>query len=376
MPWKEVSTVSLRKEFVVLASQPQVNKRELCRRFGISPETGYKWLRRYTQAGEQGLLNQSRKPKYSPNQTDSVLEDIILSLRDAFPFWGSRKIKARLVAMGYQKLPSCSTITEILRRNSRLDPIESTKHKAWQRFEHEIPNQLWQMDFKGHFPLEKGRCHPLTIVDDHSRYALCLKACENEQGETVKSALTDVFRHYGLPVRMTMDNGSPWGSDAEHPYTLLTVWLLRLGIGVSHCRPYHPQTQGKDERFHRTLEIEVIRGRTFFSLEACQKQFDQWRSLYNHERPHQALGMEVPASRYQASARSFPEKLPEIEYGPDDQVRRVQKGGRVDFKGRTFRVGKAFAGQPVGLRPTGCDGIYHVYFCHHKIAELNLREVS
>jgi transposase InsO family protein len=376
MPWKEESIVSLRKEFVMLASLSGTNKRELCRRYGISPKTGYKWLSRYQAGEESSLEDKCRKPLTSPLRTSAQMEDIILALRDTHPAWGGRKLRARLNALGHEGIPASSTITEILRRNNRLEAEESLKHKAWKRFEHEQPNDLWQMDFKGHFPLETGeRCHPLTLLDDHSRYAVCLEACGNEQGQTVQQRLTQVFRRYGLPNRMTMDNGSPWGGAyTNHPYTTLTVWLIRLGIGVSHSRPYHPQTQGKDERFHRTLGVEVIRGRVFKTLAECQKRFDDWRGLYNLERPHEALDMLPPASRYKPSARSFPETLPEIEYSPNDIVRKVHVGGRLFFEGRLIRVHKAFAGQPVGLRPTGCDGTtYDLYFCHHKFDQLNLK---
>ncbi len=278
--------------------------------------------------------------------------------------------------MGHTDLPSPSSVGRILRRHHRIHPEESVKHTPWQRFEHEAPNRLWQMEFKGYFTLQDGqRCHPLTVLDDHSRFALCLGACGNQQGLTVQAKLRQVFRRYGLPQRMPMDNGSPWCSDTEHPYTRLTVWLMRLGIRVSHSRPYHPQTQGKDERFHRTLNVEVLQGRQFRDIPHCQSHFDEWRDLYNQERPHQALSMAVPASRYRVSAVAFPEHLPDIEYGPDDQVRRVQQQGKLHFEGRTLKVSKAFVGQPVALRPTGCEGQYDVYFCYQKIAHFDLKAV-
>src|SRR5262249_9640533 len=160
----------------------------------------------------------------------------------------------------------------------------------------------------------RGRCHPLTVLDDHSRFALGLEACANEQGVTVQERLTTIFRRYGLPRRMTMDNGSPWGNDSTHPHTPLTVSLMRLGIGVGHSRPYHPQTQGKDERFHRTLKVEVLHGRTFRDLPHCQAAFDEWRTVYNVQRPHEALAMATPGSRYAISARPFPASLPAVEY--------------------------------------------------------------
>lgn len=374
MPWKEVSIMSSRKEFVLLAQQESANIRALCRQFGISPKTGYKLLKRYGELGDTGLLDVSKQPKTSPRRTPGAMETAVLSLRDQHPAWGGRKLSARLQALGYADVPSPSTITAILRRHNRLNPQDSARHQAWQRFEHPSPNGLWQMDFKGHVAMRQGRCHPLTVLDDHSRYSLCLRACPNEQTETVQAALTDTFRRYGLPWRMTMDNGAPWGDDGVNPYTSLTVWLMHLGIKVSHSRPYHPQTQGKDERFHRTLKAELLAYETFADQPSAQKRFDTWRSVYNMERPHQALGLLPPISRYKPSTRAFPETLPSIEYGPDDQVRKVQDKGEFSFLGRTFKVSKAFQGYPVGLRPVNQDGCFAVYFCQQKIALISLNE--
>ena len=374
MPWQEVSIMSLRQEFVVLASQATVNMRALCRRFGISPKTGYKWVRRFAEAGALGLLGRSRCPQHSPQRTDAAMEAQVVAVRDAHPAWGGRKIRARLQHLGHRDLPSPSTITEILRRQGRLNPAEARKHRPWQRFEHEAPNRLWQMDFKGHFALTHGgRCHPLTVLDDHSRYAVCLQACADQQAPTVQGAMTATFRRYGLPASMLMDNGSPWGDDRDNPYTRLTVWLLRLGIQVRHSRPYHPQTQGKDERFHRTLAVEVLRGRPLRDIGHCQQAFDTWRLLYNGERPHESLQLATPASRYTPSPREFPEQLPALEYGPGDHVRKVQAKGEIFYQGRAFRIGKAFHGYPVALRATGEDGVLAVYFGYHRISQVHLR---
>jgi transposase InsO family protein len=375
MAWKEVSIVVLRRDFVMLAEHPGANIRELCRRFAISPTTGYKWLRRYRQDSQETFSDRSRRPRRSPRRSRRQTEQQMLSVRDAHPAWGARKIRARLQTLGQTRLPATSTIHAILRRHGRIDLSESPKHQSWQRFEHEAPNQLWQMDFKGHFALGNGaRCHPLTVLDDHSRYAVCLQGCRDERGHTVQQRLTETFRCYGLPQRMLLDNGSPWGSDSEHPYTPLTVWLLRLGIGVCHSRPHHPQTQGKEERFHRTLKAEVLSGSTFADLAALQQRLDQWRSIYNHLRPHQALAMAVPSSRYQVSRRHFPETLPPLEYGSSDVVRKVQGHGRIWFHNRVFRIGKAFRGYPVALRPMADDGLWEVFFATHAIACIDLRD--
>jgi transposase InsO family protein len=322
------------------------------------------------------LRDRSRKPSRCPTRTAGTIEQAVVRLRDAHPAWGGRKIAVRLATAGLHPVPHPSTITGILRRHGRLRPEESAKHRPWQRFEHAAPNDLWQMDFKGHFPMATGRCYPLTILDDHSRFSLAVRACPDQTGPTVQTHLIDVFRRYGLPQRLLVDNGSPWGDDREHPYTPLTVWLIRVGVGVTHCRPYHPQTQGKDERFHRTLKAEVLTGRTFVDLADCQIRFDDWRTVYNCERPHQALDMATPVRRYRTSGRPYPEVLPPIEYGPDDTVRKVQAGGELSYRGRTLTVGKAFRGYPVALRPTAADDVYDVVFCHQTIRRIDLKTIN
>jgi len=374
MPWKENTRVSLRLEFVTLALVEEANISRLCDRFGISRKTGYKWIERFLDEGVEGLQDRSKRPHHSPRRTPGSMEQAVLKVRDKHPSWGGRKIETRLLKMGAREVPALSTITAILRRHGRLDPEESRKHQPWKRFEADAPNKLWQMDYKGHFPLNRGgRCHPLTVLDDHSRFALGLRACGNERGETVKDELTTIFRRYGMPERFLMDNGSPWGSSYEHSYTPLTAWFIRLGIAISHSGPYHPQTLGKDERFHRTIKVELLQGHHFYDLDHAQKHFDPWRDMYNFERPHEALGMAVPASRYQESPRSFPDILPPIEYGPGDIVRKVQDKGIVHFRGRIFTIPTAFRGYPVALRPTLTAGFYDVYFCHQKVAEIDFR---
>lgn len=375
MDWTEVVELGERYRFVGLATQPGVNVTELCRRFGFSRKKGYRLLRRYRQEGRDGLVSRSRRPHRSPARTSEAVERLVLAVRDKHPAWGGLKIRARLAHLGHPEdtLPSARTMQAILLRHGRISPEETAKHKAWQRFEHDAPNRLWQMDYKGHFPTRTVRCHPLTILDDHSRFSLGLFACKDQQGATVRGRLSGIFGLYGLPECLLVDNGSPWGCDADNPYTPLTVWLLRLGTEVWHARAYHPQTLGKAERFHRTLKAEVLRDRDFRDLEECQEVFDRWQEVYNFERPHQALGLAVPASRYRPSPRRFPQPLPPIEYGPDDVVRKVQDKGRISYRNRVYRVPKAFKGYPVALRPTLTDGVLDVFFCAHKVAQIDLR---
>jgi transposase InsO family protein len=268
--------------------------------------------------------------------------------------------------------------------DSACHPCSPWPHRSWQRksgqpyqrFEKEAPNLLWQMDFKGHVPLADGvTCHPLTIIDDHSRFVPCLKACPNEQGVTVRAHLETTFRHYGLPDAFFVDNGSPWGDPTGEPWTRLGVWMLKLGIDVLHSRPYHPQSRGKNERFHRTLKAEVFALRRFRYLAEVQRAFDQWRSIYNHERPHEALCQDVPASRYRPSPRPMPDRMPQVEYDEADIVRTVgTTKAYVSFKGRLWKVPQAFAGERVAIRPRGPDGTYAICFGSREIASIDLTE--
>lgn len=374
MPWREVSIVDQRREFVALASVEGVNRRELCRRFGISAQTGYKWLSRGLEVGAD-LKDRSRRPHSSPLQCSGATEALVLEIRDAHPAWGARKIERCLLRDGYEP-PAISTIHAILRRRGRVAPPAGKPGQPWQRFEREAPNLLWQMDFKGHMPLGRGGdCHPLTVLDDHSRYAVSLEACANEQAETVKAALTRAFERYGLPETILADNGSPWGDGPYRGWTRLGVWLLKLGIGLCHGRPYHPQTHGKNERFNRTLKSEVFNMRPFNDLTEVQYALNSWRTVYNLERPHEALGQEVPASRYRPSPRAMPTKLPEVEYDQGEIVRSVPTSkDYISFKGRLCKVPQAFRGERLAIRPKATDGLFAICFGAHQIAEIDFNK--
>lgn len=370
MPWQEVSTVDQRREFIRLAMQEGANRRELCRRFGIHPDTGYKWLAR--SAAKEELTDRLRRPHSSPSRTDATIEERILAWRDAHPAWGARKIAHCLKREGLV-CPAHSTVHEILRRHGRIIvPLGGAA--AHLRFELPEPNQLWQMDFKGHVALSRGgRCHPLTVVDDHSRYNLCLAACADEQRNTVQNRLELTFRRYGLPEAFFVDNGSPWGDSSGQRWTKFGVWLLKLGVAVLHSRPYHPQSRGKNERFHRTLKAEVFALGQFRDLAQAQQAFDAWRAVYNLERPHQALDQNVPVSRFRPSLRSMPDRLSEVEYDEHEIVRTVPTTkDYISFKGRPWIVPRAFRGERVAIRPLNADGRYGVFFASHQIATIDL----
>ena len=374
MPWKEVTTMSEKRRFVDLASQPGAKMSALCREFNITRRTGYFWRKRFKEYGYEGLENHSTRPHNSPNRTPDELEQQVLQVRGAHSRWGGVKIKEYLCTQGVEHVPSKTTIDNILKRHGRICPQESEKHKPFIRFEHENPNDLWQMDFKGHFATGDGvRCHPFTLLDDHSRFNLALRACTNERKDTVKSCLIDVFRTCGLPGRMTMDNGAPWGYSGEQLHTRLTAWLIRLGIRVYHSRPCHPQTQGKLERYHRTLKSELL---SLFEFDDCahaQVGFDDWRAMYNDERPHAAINLAVPSKRYSPSERVYPEDaLPAIEYDPEMEVRKVQVDGLIYYAGKRYRVGQAFHGDPVGLKAAEEEDMIAVYYCRQKVLLLDL----
>lgn len=372
MPWNVQDTMSLREEFIQLALQEGANRRLLCRQYQISAETAYKWLRRYAVQGKAGLADQSRRPLSSPGMSSPEMEQAVLAIRRDHPAWGGRKISRRIEDLGnFTVAPS--TVSNILRRHGMIGLTDAAP-KAWQRFEHDSPNALWQADFKGYFETLRGRCHPLTVLDDHSRFNLVLQACSNTKGETVQSHFETAFRRYGLPVRMNFDNGAPWGTPSKPgEVSALTVWLIRLGIRISFSRPYHPQTNGKDERFHRSLKAEVLNGRHFEHMDHAQVAFDYWRPIYNTERPHDALEMATPISRYRPSPNPFPQKLHPIEYGPDDVVTRVTWDGQLRFQGRRFKLSNALQHLDVAIRPqAGKAGAFDVYFAHHRCKTIDL----
>jgi transposase InsO family protein len=244
-----------------------------------------------------------------------------------------------------------------------------------QRFEHAAPNDLWQMDFKGHLRMQAGgRCHPLTVLDDHSRYALVLAACGDERTQTVRSHLIQAFKTYGLPRKILSDNGPPWGTAGhtiEAQWTPLTAWLLRLNIGVGHGAPYHPQTQGKEERFHRTLKGDLLKWNVIHDLDDAQEKFDDYRQTYNHVRPHEALKMACPGQRYVISERPYPDALPAVEYNAGQRTMKVTSSGGITVDSKYYQMGRAFGGHEVALRPTRRDGLLEVYFCHQRIGWIN-----
>lgn len=379
VPWSAETVAGQRLVFCELAVSDddgeQVSFVELCRRFGIAPKTGYKWLERYRLEGPDGLLDRSRRPLRSPTRTSAAMEELVCELRRQHRMWGGRKIARRLKDLGHSGVPAPSTISDILRRNDLLGVVEA-HHGGYTSFEAEHPNDLWQMDFKGWFDTGTGVCHPFDVLDDHSRYSLCLDAARDQTDATVRTRLRAIFEQFGLPLRILCDNGPPWGAaNATVRDTALGVWLIDLGVAVSHARIRHPQTLGKDERFHRTVELEVISARPFWeSHDQLQAAFDRWRPVYNHQRPHDAHDGATPATRYQPSSRSMPTRIEPVDYPDGYQVRKVTSAARITYQGTRYRIGKPYIGRHVGLVPTATDGVLDVVYRHHHIKTIDLRQ--
>lgn len=373
MPWQTFDLMSRRLEFVTLATGGGVGFRELCRRFHISAPTGYKWLARFRAGGAGALADRSRRPLRSPERYEGAVVAEVLALHAQWG-WGGRKLRRRLCALGRPNVPAASTCTEILRRAGRY-AVQPASPSPFHRFERSRPNELLQLDHKGDLRTQDGGwCYPLTMLDDHSRFNLVLEPSSKRDGPTVQQALQRAFAVYGLPEAILCDNGAPWGSaEPVCPYTTFTVWLLRLGVRVLHGRPYHPQTQGKEERFHRTLERELLSRHTWQDLAHCARAFPEYRQRYNTERPHDSLGGQTPASCYQPSVRSLPPVLPELEYATAMTVVRVRAQGAITFAGQTWYIGRAFAGLPIGLRPSPqTDGQYEVWFAEQRLGLIDL----
>lgn len=375
-----------REQFVSDYARGDLSLSELCRRHGISRKTGYKWIKRFKEFGVDGLQDQSRSPHTSPKRSADKLEQAVIAIRREHPAWGSRKIRKILQNEGHEgALPAASTITSILRRHQLLGGGTRNGASAIQRFERREPNDLWQMDFKGWIHIDKGkRCYPLTVLDDHSRYNLILQACSGETYEEVRPHLIDAFRRFGLPRQILCDRGNPWGRRSPQSYevmggvTKMEGWLTRLGVEIIHGRVCHPQTQGKEERFHRSLNVEVLRCESLWrDLEHCQAAFDYWQKIYNEKRPHDSLDSETPSTRYQLSTRSYPETLPDPEsfYLEDDELRKVKSKGEITFKNHFFYIGNAYIGSPVALRPRAAD-VWEVYYCWKSLGFVNLKNIT
>jgi transposase InsO family protein len=368
MAWKTVDVQEQRVRFVVCARRREKNFRQLCQEFDISRPTGYQWLRRYQAGGIAAIVEKSRRPQHSPRQTTLEIEQRVVALRQQLPDWGARKLQVLLKQAGVD-LPVI-TVHRILLRH-HLVKMPDQHRWAVQRFERGTPNQLWQMDFKGPVGWQ-APVGPLSVLDDHSRYAIALAGTWSTRAEPVRERLEEAFQRCGVPAEMLMDHGTPWWNmKAATGWTWLTVWLMRQGIRLHFSGYRHPQTQGKVERFHRSMAATMKR-RGFPSPEQRQDWLDRFRHEYNHLRPHEALGMRTPATVWRKSVRAYQPHPPAWEYPPGSQLKKIAAQGQIFLEGRRWEISRALAGEWVQL-----ERIEHrvlVYYCRSLVRELDLLE--
>jgi transposase InsO family protein len=370
MPWLETNVRDQRIRFVIAASHPNANMTATCRAFGISRKTGYKWLDRQADvASVAALVDRSRRPHRSPQRTSARVTAHVVALRERYG-WGGDKLVPLLAGEGINL--AARTVDRIIAREglTRSDVALAT---APRRFEYAAPNDLWQMDAKGHYPIRGGRrCHPLSVLDDHSRYAVGLYALPTLHAAGVRAALVDCFERYGVPTGMLMDHGSPWWATRnEAGLSTLSVFLLKQGIRLLHSRIRHPQTQGKVERFHRTLGERLRWWGVPADLQGFDRAFATFRAEYNEVRPHEALGQQPPALHFRCSARPYVAAPRPWEYPSGSDVHRVDQNAMISYHGHRFFLGEALIGEHVAC--TRLAQRVLVTYRHMYVRELHLR---
>jgi transposase InsO family protein len=370
MPWLETDVRDQRVQFVLTVRRGTATVTEICRAFGISRKTGYKWLAREASAGSVAVLaDRSRRPHRSPTRTTAAVTRRVGELRATFG-WGGAKLAVLLAAEGMPLAPR--TVDRIIRREGWTRP-DTAPAPAPHRFTHAAPNDLWQMDAKGAYPVATGGwCHALSVLDGHSRFVVGLTALPRLQSDAVRAALTRSFEHYGVPAALLMDHGTPWwSSKGPAGLTTLGVFLLKQGIRLIFGAVRHPQTQGKVERFHRTLAERLRWAGVPTTLRAFERALAWFRDEYNQVRPHAALALQPPALHFQPSRRaSRPIPRPWI-YAPGLAIRRITTIGQVSFGGRAYFVSEALQGEDVACIPH--DDRVLVMYRHMYVRELHPR---
>ena len=376
MPWEETHAMDQRMKFILDWKAGLESKTELCRRYGMQRRIGYKWVQRYQREGPAGLADLSRAPLHHPQQIRPERVARILDIRAAHPLWGAPKIRAVMRReQPQQQPPAASTIGAILRQEGLTRPRK--KRRRTPPYSEPLahakePNDVVSIDFKGWVPCRDGsRIDPLTLVDNASRYALCCQAVDACNFVQVRRVLESVFLQYGLPRAIRSDNGAPFASRAIKGLSRLSVWWLRLGIEVERIPPPTPSANGRQERFHRTLKQHTA-DPPAANRRAQQRAFESFCCEYNEQRPHQALGQQVPASLYRPSDRAYPSQLPEIEYPSSFPRRQVGKRGEIYWRGARIFVSEVLYGEPLGLEAIA-DGVYRVWFCSLQLGTFDER---
>lgn len=378
MPWNESAPMDERVKFVAVRLAGEEPFSATCARFGVSRKTGYKWMERYEAGGVAELADRSRAPLTHPHAVSDEVSAELIGARKEYPRWGPRKL---LVIVRRRRpdleLPATSTVGELLKREGlvrkKRKRIRSAPY-AEPLGGYVAPNSVWCADFKGHFPVAGRRCHPLTISDGYSRFLLCCKALPRPLFGPTRKAFERTFRQYGLPEAIRTDNGSPFSTLAPGGLSRLAVWWIRLGIRPERIEPGRPDQNGRHERMHGTLKAEVCRSPRH-SFTSQQSAFDAFCDEYNNVRPHEALDLETPASKYHPSPRSFPNRLPEIEYPSHFELVRAYPNGVITLRGSQWYVSNAVKQEVLGLQAVD-DGRWRVYFGPVPLGILDVRRAK
>lgn len=362
MPWRSSTVMDERARFVLEVEQSHLSFAELCRRHGISRPTGYKWLGRYGEGGLEALHDRSHRPDGCPHATPPAVVERIVELRERRG-WGARKL-AKVIEREFGDGPCFDTVHRILQRHGLVTtkkPRRRRTHPGVQAWAADEPNVVWTIDFKGQFRTHDGHlCYPLTLQDAHSRFLLDIRGLDRITTDGTRRVCTRAFREFGIPDRIRSDNGQPFASHALGRLSQLSVWWIELGIRPEQIQPGKPQQNGRHERMHRTLKAQTAQPPRK-NLRAQQRRFDEFRGIFNDERPHEALDLETPASRYQPSPRPFPERPVDPEYPDHFEIRRVSQMGSMRWKCRWVCVSHLLGRRDVGLEEIG-DGVWAVYF--------------
>lgn len=371
MPWKELSVVSEREIFVqrLNAGEKMV---DLCREYGVSRKTGYKFLKRFNDYGKSGLSDQSRRPESFARSIAPCIKQRILEIKSEFPTWGAAKIRERLRRLDSGLyVPARSTIHEFLFQ-CELVKRRRVRRKNWSvrnqaHVETNAPNQLWCADFKGQYRLKTEQlCYPLTITDHFSRYLIECEALENCRENASTLVFERIFKEFGLPDGIRTDNGSPFGSQGLFGLSKLNVWWLKLGIKLCKIQPGKPQQNGRHERMHLTLKRDALRTKATSFLNQ-QERFEDFKTIYNDQRPHESLQMRTPSELYQTSTKQYPDRIPEHEYKGFTHQAVITNCGYVNIhRGEKFFVSKVLGNETVGLKKE-CDQIWAVYFMNYRL---------
>ena len=336
MPWEARSKAMLREEFVKEVLAKQGTKSELCRKYGISRPTGDKWVERYKNG--ESLEDRSKAPFKTANRISPDMEEKIINYRNTYPAIGAVKIRRMMEDEGYQNLPSASTFNNVFKRNMK----------------------------------NGQRCHPLNIIDDCTRFNLCSDPLANETLEGILPSMKRIFCEYGLPKVFLCDNGNPWGTVQSTGFTKFEIWLMDLGILTIHGRIHHPQTQGKEERYNRTMTRELLKHTEFENFADAWMKCSEYRQFYNEKRPHYALSLKTPASQYTPSPRKYIDKIAPWEYGNEYRLVRVKSTGYFNYGGQGYFLSEAFGGKQIAVRKSAKPDCITLIYRNFKIGRINV----